>query len=355
MPLHDGKKIACFDLSGTLVSHSDRRRPIPFMDALARTMQSQGWGVYIVTSWSEYAAADIVDGAGLDLGCEIRHAGYKAPAVTAILEANPAAERLVFVDDKPRHLKDVAELDDGRVRALGFVGSRKYCPDLAEHCLRHGIELALSAADLATTLMIDLTGVSPGRNWTPEEWATLIPGMDHPFTRSGRLFGQYFDYDRPFDMLRENSDRWWEYVWPQMGWITCRKCLFKTLIETVCAASGKNMQPIWGKPDRFPEYVKRFRHLKANIKSDLEPHFAAGLGELTRGIEDIGAAANHCRPRRGYHWDLPRCFSAGQEDEWGDRASREFHPNRVQWCLSILSEAYGETDWVTRARKETQN
>ena len=350
------EKIACFDLSGTLVHHDNRTRPIPFMPALARTMQDEGWQLYIVTSWSLRSARNIMEKSGLTLDCEIRPAVNKAPAVRQILSESPEADRIVFIDDKPGHVKDVGELDDDRIRSLGFIGSRKYCPNLAKECADAGLELVLSAADLAPTLMVDISDVKPDRQLTAEEWASLVPGLDHPFTVPGRLWGEeYFECDLPFEKLQEESDRWWEQVWPQMGWITCRKCLFKTLIETVCAAAGKNMQPIWGKPDQIREYLPRWRHLKPEHKADLEPHFESALSELVRGIRDIGARANQCRPRRGYEWDMPRDFPAEHKEEWFDRAKREFDPDRLEWCFDLLENAYQDSDWFCTIRQKLQN
>jgi hypothetical protein len=320
------KRIAHIDLSGTILQHKVSDRPVPLMPQLLRSMQENGWQVTVTSirfSASETKLA--MAAAGIDLDVEAIIAPNKGEAVKEALAANPDAEEAVVVDDRGGNLDDVLALRDKRVRAMGFIGSRKYCPQLCVRCATWGIGVALSAPDLAEALGVPLRVDPDSLELTCEEWSSLIAGLDHPFSESEAVT-ERFDHALPVEGLRRTCTDWWKHAWWQLGWITCAECLWKAVVASAIEAAGLNCEEVLEHPGLPDDCAERLRLAPAGKKEKLKPQFVAALELITRGLGEVGPEADKCRPR-----------------------GRTVDAERVERTIARLGEVYGDVPWLKDA------
>ncbi|MFO7958212.1 MAG: hypothetical protein R6X33_14085 [Candidatus Brocadiia bacterium] len=321
--MKEGRHIACIDLTGTILNHRHEKRPVPLMPELVDSMRDAGWKVIILTRWRESDARQLLQKAGLDWDVDIRGTNRKGKALREIGKETPDLQRLLFLDDKPKNLRAAVEAcgHDERVRIMGFLGSRKYCVELSDCCVEMGIELALSAPDLAETI-----GISIGDRWRSADyragdWASAIPGLDHPFSA---IAGEtvFFDHRRPFERLRSMSDEWYTLAAPQLGWITCNECLWKGVVEVAVGAAGMNRESVLGDAYDHAEYTESLRRADESARKALEHTFRWSINQVLEGMECIGLAAELCRPE-----------------------GRSMECDRLEKCLDRLSTIYPDADW----------
>ncbi|MFW6106725.1 MAG: hypothetical protein ACOC8H_01045 [bacterium] len=302
-------KHAWFDLSGTIVRH-DAARPVPLMPELLASMLDRDWNVRIVTRFTEADARSRLVEAGVDLDVPITSTFDRAADAAAFVEQLPDGESLVIIDNKPVNLKSVRELDDDRIRPLGFVGSRQYGTALAAECAKLGVELALSTPDLIETLHVPVDDWWQGARYTPEELAAMIPGLDHPFSPvAGETL--CFDQRRPLDLLKTAGPDWWRFVWCEMGWITCGDCLFKGLIEIAVGIQRADRDTILPGAGTADEYVEAFRDCEPETRRQIVQNARTALSRLREGLFVIGLEAEQCRPH-GRSIELDRIDRARQ-------------------------------------------
>jgi hypothetical protein len=117
----------------------------------------QGWDAVAVSRHSEEDIMSMLTSVGLEERTAIRSsAGSTKGEVVRQEVADRRAQKAVFVDDKPDNLGGALEAAGDDVRVLGFLGSRKYTPELSTWCRNNRVELALSAVDLAEALSVPL-------------------------------------------------------------------------------------------------------------------------------------------------------------------------------------------------------
>lgn len=325
-------RVGCFDLSGTILDHKGMQRPVPLMPQLIEQMQEDGWECLIVTRWSEDFARECLDAGGLDLGMEVISASDKGRAVRSLLDRRGKTDTLIHVDDRPDNLRNVQAVDDGRVRPIGFLGTGKFRQasrkeqKLPAECARMGIELALSAPDLAEALEVHLPDHGDAPDLAPAELASLLPGLDHPCSAiAGET--RFFDHRWPLSELRRSCDDWWRHAWPQVGWIACNECLWKALVGSVLASTGADRKDILGNAYKHHEYTEALTQADEPTKEQLTGGFQYALRAIVDGLADVGIEAQRCRP-----------------------IGRPMEPNRVEVSIERLEEVYGPRDWIEGAR-----
>ena len=190
---------------------------------------------------------------------------------------------------------------------IGFLGSRKYEPAISAECLRNNIELALSPVDLCETLNVGLNG-DLCRKMEVEDLIFLLPGLDHPLSS---LAGETANFDHRviFAALRDNGFINKDDILRNLGWITCRECFLKTIIEIVAASKGVEIGKIVTGEGKYKDYLEGLR--MSGLKQSLEEDFKHAFEKVREGIEQIGRDAEKCRPV-GRRIDLDRI-------EWAQR------------------------------------
>lgn len=188
-----------------------------------------------------------------------------------------------------------------------------------------GIELALSAPDLAETLEVRLPDHGEAPDLGPAELASLLPGLDHPCSAiAGET--RLFDHRWPLSELRRSCDDWWRHAWPQLGWITCNECLWKALVGSVLASAGADRKEVLGDAYKHHEYTEALTAVAEKTKRQLAGGFEDALRAIVDGLADVGIEAQRCRP-----------------------IGRPMEPDRVEVCIERLEEVYGPRDWIEAA------
>lgn len=304
-------KTAFVDLSGTLLDHRSGR-PVPLMDSLVNRLVDADWRVVVVSRHSEARAREFLAKASITGVVEIcSSAGSHKGAVIKEILGEVPSEIAVYLDDKPENLDSALQTSVRNLRTLGFVGSRKYAPDLSTFCRRKGIELVLSTMDAAETLEISLP-LAPDcfnslRGHSDEEICQAMAGLDHPaHPLAGSGLNDHRCLTTEFLSNREAQD--YSPFWRNLGWISCHKCMWKLLVESVLRSIGTPAEEIpHGGEDvhAFSDAVRRVHGRDAS-----SPNIAAGRLQgafelLEDGIAAVGSDANHCRPANR-PWDTDR-------------------------------------------------
>ncbi|MFW6189502.1 MAG: HAD family hydrolase [Planctomycetota bacterium] len=320
------ERIACLDVSGTVLHHQDIERAVPLMPQLLQTMTAAGWRVMLATRWSSNYATEKLQAAGVSDDVEIIQTEEKDQTTKQLLDENPDAVPILFVDDNPTSITAVSEAGGDRVRAVSFTGSRKYCPQLSNASVAAGVEMALSAPDLAETLCVPLGDHVGSPDLSAEEWAALIPGLDHPLDDEVAQT-EYFDHAWPLGRLREADPNWWERAWPQAAWVSCSDCLWKLMVCGAVAAAGLEEREIVRSAQTARHYAQAVNEASSSVQKQLEPQFAVALESVVRGLAEIGAEAQNCRPK-----------------------NRPMEEGRVGKVLDWLTDIYGRSPWLREAR-----
>ena len=291
-------KIACFDLKGTIVDHRNEKKVIPLMDEVTSSLKRNGWKLFIVSSYSESAAAGIARAAGVNPKIKIiSSAGKGKGEILAYLMEKEKAEEAIFIDDKPANLSSVMRLQNNKIRIIGFIGSQKYVsgsPDISTWCAQNNVELALSAIDICEALRVYINTDSIS-DMSIEELTMLIPGLDHPLSA---LAGETANFDHRYviaALLKKRIGKNKTEIYKSIAWITCHECLLKTLVEIAIVVVGLDRKEVLGKAYDHEEYVEALKGDQLNPELKKELRYA--LNCLQDGIELIGADAANCRPR----------------------------------------------------------
>jgi hypothetical protein len=307
-----GKRLAFFDLTGTLVHHEHHERPVPLMPHVLRSLCARGWRLVVVTRYSESAALSLLNPVLPGLPLEIVSAEDKGKAIREVLATCPKLETAIFVDDKPKNLLSAKAIAHPKLTVHGFVGSRKYCPELSRTCASHGIPLILGAPDLVETLKSGSLDTPDYDAMTTEELASLIPGLDHPASATAGETN-HFDHRGPVTALCQAAPDWWKHAWPELGWIPCEECLWKVLVESVIAAAGLDRYELLGAAYKADEYFDKLSTTPDNTRRKLAPTFSDAMHSIERGIEAIGPGAERCRPDGRDPFDTNRIQNARQK------------------------------------------
>ncbi|MCL6559968.1 MAG: hypothetical protein K6U74_14475 [Firmicutes bacterium] len=141
---------ACFDFSGVIVDHRNKR-PIPGMEELIKDLYARGWLLAVVSRFDEKTVAEHL-GQGLR-GCfkrvySARDRGKLDYVQEFARECGVSdLSRMIFIDDKPKNLREVAA---SPVSVIGFLGSGKY--DTGAACKEIGVPFARTVAELRDLL-----------------------------------------------------------------------------------------------------------------------------------------------------------------------------------------------------------
>ncbi len=295
---------AFIDLQGVVLHHRTGS-VLSLMDIFLRGLRHNGWQLNIFTSHTVEQAEAMIAGKNLPSDMRIVSTCGRAKGVALREEIRRIGNgQYLFLDDKPANLASVRE-QCSEVRAIGFVGSGKYCPKLSDWCYRNRVELGLSVPDLFEGLEVSN---EPSGGWvkavshlSEEDLALLITGLDHP--RSA-IAGEtpHFDHRPVINQLLERRKiadfpRFWENI----AWITCRDCLLKVLIESVIKWLGLERTDVLGNAYTCNEYLVALREFVAKdreIERDFKSAFNKAFASTDRGISQIGAAAENCRISR---------------------------------------------------------
>jgi len=220
------------------------------------------------------------------------------------LKDQTRAKEIIFIDDKPKHLKRVQGLNNNSIRTIGFVGSMKYVGEpwnLAKECAKKSIELALSVVDLCETLQISLLSTDLS-DMSMDELIMLIPGLDHPLGAFGETanlaFGETANFDHRSiiaELLERDISGYEDLIYKRIGWIMCYECLFKALVEFVLASNEMDREQVLGKAYKYEEYLEAIRVNRGNVL--LKNSLKCAMDLARQGINEIGADAQRCRPR----------------------------------------------------------
>lgn len=321
-------RIACFDLSGTLLEHEELRRPVPLMPAVLDGLAERGWGLKVLTRTTVSYAGERLDAADVELPAELMQVESKREALEEVLEDETVHE-VLFVDDNPRSVDAISQIDDDRLRVLGIVGSGKYCPELSIRCAQFSVQVALSAPDLAAILSVPLAVPEGEVDFTTEEWASLMRGLADPVA-GGQLQETGFPEAWPLEGLRARPE-WWAAAWPQIGWVANGAGVWKLLVDSVLEAADLREEAS-DAADWEPQAVTEWLgNLSGGQKMHLQSFFAKALESLIQGIARIGAEAELCRP-----------------------AGLPLQRDRVEATFDHLESLYGTKAWLTNARGQLQ-
>jgi hypothetical protein len=267
------------------------------MPEVLELLRNQGWELFIVSRHQVEDALRLLEGV---LHVERSHCIYaetKRVPVGELLRTRPDFREVVCLDDNPSNVADIASIHDSRVRPIGFLGTRKYVPELSQTCRRLRIEMVFTAPDLAETFGVDLKN-PPVESFDKREWAMLIPALDHPASAThGET--RWYDHRWPVPALQTLGGKWWRYAWPQLGWITCNECLWKVLVWSLIEAAGSTWERVMGNlepADKAHHYQAQLLRCPEELKLRLRPVVSLALDAIQRGIADIGTDAECCRP-----------------------------------------------------------
>lgn len=285
-------KVVCFDVTGTLIDHKTQV-PIPLMPKLLHSLQHEGWQLQALTSWgpaeARILAGKMSQAAGLrDADIKVVSSPDKAAWIKQLLRTDDV-ELVCFVDDKPEHLENVKQIDDARLRVIGFLGSRKYAPLAGERCLTQGMEYSLTAVDLATRFFVSLSHEFDDlKDLTIVELINLIPGLEHPCSATA---GENWVFDHRM-VPKELFERWKEWsddaamirqCWKNLAWIKCDECMWKFIGGLIRAQIGFD-EAIIGL-DWLPT-------IPLGLQTEVENRLRVGLSLLTLGIQDVVGEAD---------------------------------------------------------------
>lgn len=324
-------KVACFDVSGTLVHHVTRE-PIPLMPMLLHSAWQHGWYLKATTTWGKSAAKEFltsVCGTGQIPACaiEIVSSYDKTEYITRLLSEDPET-RVFFVDDKPEHIEAARQIRDERLRVIGFLGTRKYAPVAGERCSALGIEYALTAIDLAERLQIPLpVGVMELHELRlpAEQVIDLIPGLHHPGSSLAGETG-IADHRMVFAELSKRREEWVgcktlvNRFWRNLAGVKCDECMWKLMVHLALLQAGVDSKDVLGKANKAHEYTSALQSAPTDVRHQLHGCLRKGLDQMAAGMEEIGGKV------------------AGQEcDDYPDARSR-IERNRLR-----VSEAFAKS------------
>ncbi len=291
---------AYIDLQG-VVLHHQTGRVLPLMDNFLRGLRKKGWHLNILTSHSAQQAAAMIRGKKLPSEMRIVSTRGQAKGVVLRDEIRKIGNgQYLFLDDKFENLASVGEKCGETVRAIGFIGSRKYCPQLSDWCCRKKVELGLSVPDLIEGLEVSC---EPHDGWvkttsrlSEEDLALLISGLDHPLSA---IAGEspHFDHRAVMcKLLGRAKIADFPRLWENIAWITCRECLLKALIESVIKSLGLERTDVLGNACTYGEYLAALREFAAEHREiDFKSSFDLAFASAGKGISQIGIGAENCR------------------------------------------------------------
>jgi len=293
-------KSAYFDLSGTVLKYGTSNF-IPLMADILRNMEGNGWNIYIVSSYTQMDCRKLLAEAKLD--CHVRiasAAGSSKGEVIAQLQNSTTHGDSIFIDDQPKNLDSVLRACGSSVRVIGFVGSRKYTPELSRWCQKNNVELALSPSDLCEGLHVGIDSCNAlfhsQAAWSDDDLCSLIPGLDHPCSSTAGE-SRHLDHRAVLcELLEYRKLRDYSPFWENIGWITCNECLWKALVRSVLKSMSLNPDDVLKGAYKHHEYttaVKTFA--AANQSIPLRAQFDRALRSMKKGIARIGVEAEMCR------------------------------------------------------------
>ncbi len=299
------RKILFIDVSGTLIHH-ETGRAVPVMPELVSSAMEQGWDTVAVSRHSEKDIMSMLTSVNLEERTAIRSsAGSTKGEVVRQEVADRRAQIAVFVDDKPDNLGGALEVAGDAVRVLGFLGSRKYTPELSTWCRNNRVELALSAVDLAEALSVPLSFEDGAETllstYTPEELCAVLPGTNHPMsTQDGPK--QMTDHQVPAEAilsaLRSDPGSFpFDRLWEDLVWVACTQCMWKLLVQSVAGYLELDMETDLGNPYKDHEHVERLAGLiRRRPHLPIIQRMESAIDLMERGLHKVGRDAEKCRP-----------------------------------------------------------
>lgn len=325
-------RLACFDITGTLVHHHSGRS-LALMPELLHSLKKEGWQLKIVTNWDTDTATQMLTRPGHPVSfpvesIDIRSGGDKAEIVRGLLTAD--VDELVFVDDKPKHIEAVQRIADPRVKVIGFFGSGKYAPDARLACLKAGASYVLTAVELAEQLNAELShNFADLKHLTVDELIDLVAGLQCP---GSSLAGETrsFDHRMVPAILFRRLDEWRrdeparDRLWMNLAWIKCDECAFKLLVRLAVAEIGADSREVLGTAYKADEYIEAILKAPREIRRQLYERIRVGLGLMSEGIGRIHNAT--------FGPDLAAFFESDEHNRL------KKNRNRFRWAF-----AYGPT------------
>jgi hypothetical protein len=294
-------KLALFDLSGTLLRYASDR-PVPLMMDLLLALGGQEWIIGVVSRFSESHCKALLAKAGLDAAVAVVLSSQSSTKGMQVADAlrDGRYDECIFVDDNPENLESVLLACRPAVRVIGFVGSRRYTPELSQWCKHHDVELALAPVDLIEGLEAPVDAHAALKNWSAEwqedEITALIPGLDHPMSAiAGSTV--HFDHRRILaELLEHRQPENYADLWFNIAWISCNECLWKVLVRTVLGSLEIDAEDVLGAAYKHWEYTEALKAFaKANSSVALRSGFDRAVATMKQGIKTIGIDAEPCR------------------------------------------------------------
>jgi predicted HAD superfamily phosphohydrolase YqeG len=292
-------KLAIFDLSGTLLQYG-KPKAIPLMPDLLSALDSQGWKIAIVSRFPLSQCKALLVEANVDSPVTVlSSAGSTKGMVVARALQDTQYDEIVFVDDNPENLASVRQECQQAVRVIGFVGSRRYTPQLSRWCKHREFELALSPVDLIEGLRVHVDAgaaiFNSSDKWQESEVVALVPGLDDPLSFNGET--AYFDHRAILAELMDNRRlQDYESLWRNIVWISCNQCLWKVLVRTVLRSMSIDADHVLGAAYKHFEYTDALKKFaRSNAAMPLRSGFDHAIVAMKEGIEAIGIEAETCR------------------------------------------------------------
>lgn len=292
-------KKAYFDLSGTILKYGDNRMN-PLMGDLLRSMSRHGWDLAVVSKYPPAECRRLLRQASVSVQPRILSARDSEKGGVLLEDIQTSPGQGVFVDDKPANLESVLRACGRRVRLIGFVGSRRYVPELSIWCRDNRVQLALSAVNLIEGLHVHVDARKairrPDDKLSEAELAALVPGLGHP---ESAIQGEtrFFDHRAILcELLERKRTTDYSRLWSNLGWIGCNECLWKALVRSVLLSMDLDLRAVLGQAYKAAAYTKALkRYTKGRSCAALRKAFDAALKCMRRGIREIGEAAQECR------------------------------------------------------------
>jgi hypothetical protein len=293
------RRLVIFDLLGTIIDH-DRNNALPMLTAILNRLNSGHPGtVAIVTKYDRASALNLCRSAGFSDSIPVYAQGERRGLVEQALEiASP--DIAWYFDDSPSNLQKVCGIDTAvlKGRVLGFARDRQSCRQkhLAQRCAELRIGLALSPYDVLHVLAKlnwyeEYCQNHSKFGWTAQDIGFLIPGLNHPFSASGR------DAERAIGFpLQEVPDNNWEPIWFNLGWIGSSDSACTLLLRSVKRSLGIDCDLFGGADEAGSMSAAAAKNLHRGDRSRFRDRLERALTLAERGIEEIGIAAEQCRP-----------------------------------------------------------
>jgi hypothetical protein len=291
---------AYIDLKGVVINHNTGRA-LPLMHLFLRGLIQKGWSLSILTSYSTQKAEYLMRKAGLPTDIPIlSSAGTEKGLILSEEVRRFSSGQFMFLDDKPDNLASVRKRCGDSVRVIGFVGSRKYCPQLSEWCFHNEVELALSVPDLFEGLAIscdvrhDLIHLLA--RWPEGDLSGLIPGLDDPMSSIAGETSFFSHRAVTSQLLSRRRIADFRRLWANIAWITCRECLLKAIVETVIKFLRLERKNVLKTAYEYHEYLNALSEFATNCPEiDWNTAFAQAFDCANEGISQIGVDAEKCR------------------------------------------------------------